>query len=60
MSKVPRGSMREDEFGERLARIEGVLAHLATKKDIESMKVWMLAGAIGGLLTIFSILRILA
>lgn len=46
--------MRTNE--ERLASIESTLAHMATKEDIQKLKVWVLtgggiAGGAGGLIT---------
>ena len=35
---------QSDTLGERVARIEGALEHLATKADIERLKFQMFAG----------------
>ena len=35
-------------YGERLARIEASLEHMATKEDIQKIKVWVLSGILGG------------
>ena len=33
---------------ERLSRIEGGYEHLATKADVERLKVWLFAAIVGG------------
>ena len=38
-------------YGERLARIEASLGHMATKEDIQKIKVWVLSGILGGMVT---------
>ncbi len=38
-----------DHYGERLARIEARLEYFATKEDIQRIKVWILAGVLGGM-----------
>lgn len=37
------------QFGERLARIEAKMEHVATKEDIQQLKVWVLGGVLGAL-----------
>ena len=37
------------QFGERLARIEARMEHVATKEDIQQLKVWVLGGVLGAL-----------
>ena len=36
-------------FGERLARIEARMEHVATKEDIQRLRVWVLGGVLGAL-----------
>ena len=36
-------------FGERLARIEARMEHVATKEDIRKLRVWVLGGVLGAL-----------
>ena len=36
---------------ERLSTLEADLKHLATKEDIQKVKVWILAGVLGGIFT---------
>ena len=38
-----------NDLRERVARIETELKHLATKKDIERLKAWILGGVIVGM-----------
>ena len=35
--------------GERLARIEARMEHVATKEDIKKLRVWVLGGVLGAL-----------
>lgn len=35
--------------GERLARIEAKMEHVATKEDIQKLRVWVLGGVLAGL-----------
>lgn len=37
------------DYGERLATIEERVKHLATKEDIQKIKVWCLSGVLGGM-----------
>ena len=36
-------------YGERLARLEASIQHMATKEDIQKIKVWVLSGILGGM-----------
>ncbi len=38
-------------FAERLAGLETEVKHLATKRDVENVKVWVLCGVLGGMAT---------
>ena len=49
-AKSPSGNgPRDGEFGERLARIETRMEHVATREDIQKVKVWFLVGVIAAL-----------
>lgn len=49
-AKGPSGNgPREVEFGERLARIEAQMEHVATREDIQKIKVWFLVGVIAAI-----------
>ena len=37
------------DYGERLAKLEGRMDYLATKEDIQKIKVWVLSGVLGGM-----------
>ena len=37
------------DFGERLARIEMQMEHVATREDIQKIKVWFLVGVIAAI-----------
>ncbi len=43
--------------GERLARIEARLEHMATKEDIQKIKVWVLSGILGGVGVTITIMK---
>ena len=46
-AKSPSGNgLRDGELGERLARIEARMEHVATREDIQKIKVWFLVGVI--------------
>ncbi|MGI9310679.1 MAG: hypothetical protein ACR2P7_03995 [bacterium] len=36
-------------YGERLAAIEAEMRYMATKTDVEKVKVWVLSGVLGGM-----------
>ena len=38
-------------LGERVSALEERTEHLATKADISNLKVWLLVGVLGGILT---------
>ena len=38
-----------DDIGERLARLEEKVEHLASKEDIQKLKVWILGGIVAGI-----------
>ena len=44
-----RDIARPREFGERLARIEMQMEHMATREDIQKIKVWFLVGVIAAI-----------
>ncbi len=46
----------EREIGQRISRIEGGYEHLATKADIERMKVWFIATVAAGQIATIMIL----
>lgn len=49
-AKGPSGNgPRDGEFGERLARIEAQMGHVATREDIQKVKVWFLVGVIAAI-----------
>ena len=49
-TKGPSGNgPRDGEFGERLARIETQMEHVATREDIQKIKVWFLVGVIAAI-----------
>ena len=49
-AKAPSGNgPRDGEFGERLARIEARMEHVATREDIQKIKVWFLVGVIAAI-----------
>ena len=49
-AKGPSGSgPRDGEFGERLARIEAQMEHVATREDIQKVRVWFLVGVIAAI-----------
>ena len=49
-AKSPSGNgPRDGEFGERLARIEAQMKHVATREDIQKVKVWFLVGVIAAI-----------
>lgn len=37
------------DYGERLARLEARMDFLATKEEIQKIKVWVLSGVLGGI-----------
>ena len=39
-------------YGERLARIEEQMKNTATKEDIQKIKVWVLSGILGGMVSV--------
>ena len=43
------GSNGGGNYGECLARIEANLGHMATKEDIQKIKVWVLSSILGGM-----------
>lgn len=43
------GNGKAYELHGRVSAIETELKHLATKNDISNLKVWMLAGVLGGI-----------
>ena len=46
----PSGSGNDRSgFGERLARIEAKMEHVATKEDMQKLRVWVLGGVLGAL-----------
>ena len=45
----PGGRDGSSGFGERLARIEAKMEHVATKEDIQRLRVWVLGGVLGAL-----------
>ena len=47
-----------DDYGERLARIEAKLECLATKKDIQSIKVWMLGGVVASAMLALGVVKL--
>ena len=44
---ITRADAPEDAFGQRLARIESFLEHVATREDLLNLKAWILLSAIG-------------
>ncbi len=44
-----RDIARPRDFGERLAGIEMQMEHVATREDIQKIKVWFLAGVIAAI-----------
>lgn len=42
-------------YGERLARVETKLEHMATKEDIQKIKVWILGGILGSVVLAMSV-----
>ena len=45
------GGTSGGNYGERLAAIEAHLHHMATKEDIQRVKVWFLGGVVGGMVS---------
>ena len=48
-SSTGRGGGGGGNIESRLARLETHLGYLATKEDIQKIKVWILGGVIGGM-----------
>jgi len=44
-----RGGGGGGDYGERLARLEARMGFLATKEEIQKIKVWVLSGVLGGI-----------
>ena len=48
-AEAERDIARPRDFGERLARIEIQMEHVATREDIQKIKVWFLVGMIAAI-----------
>lgn len=46
---VQSAAYSDEQLPQRVAAIEAHLQHLATKEDLQKLKVWMLSGVIGGM-----------
>ena len=40
-----------NSIGERLARLETKMEHVALKEDVLNLKIWILGGVIGGIMS---------
>lgn len=54
----PSGS--GSDLRERVARLENEIVHLATKTDVQKIKIWILSGVIGGIVAGISIVLMTA
>ncbi len=50
--KSSGGNGGGDDIRERLARLEEKVGHLASKEDVQKIKVWVLVGIIGAVPTL--------
>jgi len=48
-SEPPHRGGGGGDYGERLARLEARMDFLATKEEIQKIKVWVLSGVLGGI-----------
>ncbi len=46
---ITRADAPEDAFGQRLARIESFMEHVATREDVLNLKAWILLRALGAI-----------
>lgn len=49
------GNGGNDDIRERLARLEEKVNHLASKEDIQKIKVWILLGIVGAVPTLVAL-----
>lgn len=47
--KVEPGRGGGDGVDARLARLETEMKHMATKEDLQKLKIWILGGVLGGI-----------
>ncbi len=50
------GGGRDGDLNERVARIEATMAHLATKRDLVEIKIWVLGGVLAGMFGVFLVM----
>ncbi len=54
---LSEGQPAEKENFERLVRLETRIEYIATKEDIQKLKVWVLGGVIAAIIIAFTVLK---